>query len=374
MATPRPGSVERGRGTRADRLCAARHGPMADCEGRLRTRSPGAERTPSVSSSLLTDVPPALAPQWVRPGRVGPTGRPYGLAVQIRNELRRWRARGLDVRDRSRSRRAPHDEHDHSQCQRQEHCGDGERRRDTLGQAVNGLSLSRGRGCRVVRRALARGGKYGDEDREAQRTADLTRDVDETRRGAGVTRRDTGDPAPVSGIMATPAPTPRSIIGTAICGKYCVSIEIRLTHAIPIRAMMRPAIISRMLPTRGAIRGTTCTIPNIATVIGRNASPAASGLKPSAPCRYWVRKKNIPNMPLTSRTRAMYAPERSRLTNSRSGVMGCSARTSVKTKAASRAAPPRRLRSSRGRPSRLRQPARSRTRGWSSRGWTSRPR
>ena len=35
----------------------------------------------------------------------------------------------------------------------------------------------------------------------------------------------------------------------------------------------------------------------------------------------------------------MYAPERSRLTNSRSGVMGCSARTSVKTKAASRTAP-----------------------------------
>jgi hypothetical protein len=38
--------------------------------------------------------------------------------------------------------------------------------------------------------------------------------------------------------------------------------------------------------------------------MGRNANPAASGLNPRMSWTNWVRKKNIPNIPATSRSRA----------------------------------------------------------------------
>ena len=52
------------------------------------------------------------------------------------------------------------------------------------------------------------------------------------------------------------------------------------------------------------MRGTNRTVENITAVIGRNPSPACSGLKPRTPCRYWLRKKNIENIPPTTSMRA----------------------------------------------------------------------
>ena len=63
--------------------------------------------------------------------------------------------------------------------------------------------------------------------------------------------------------------------------------------------------------------------------------PAVSGLKPSTSCRNWVRKKNIPNMPATSSSRATKEPDRPASANSRSGVIGSAARVSITRKAAS---------------------------------------
>ncbi len=80
-------------------------------------------------------------------------------------------------------------------------------------------------------------------------------------------------------------------------------------------------------------------IVNITAVIGRNARPASSGLKPRTPCRNCVRKKNVENIPPTTSSRAISAPRRWRLANRCSGVIGCSARISVSTNAASRNAP-----------------------------------
>ena len=48
-----------------------------------------------------------------------------------------------------------------------------------------------------------------------------------------------------------------------------------------------------------------------------------------------MRKKNIPNMPATTSSRAANEPERARSANSRSGVIGCAARVSFSTNAAS---------------------------------------
>ena len=53
-----------------------------------------------------------------------------------------------------------------------------------------------------------------------------------------------------------------------------------------------------------------------------------------------MRKKNSENIPATASIRATYAPARVRLANRRSGVIGCSARRSIRRKAASRRTPP----------------------------------
>ena len=74
------------------------------------------------------------------------------------------------------------------------------------------------------------------------------------------------------------------------------------------------------------------------TVIGRNATPAKIGLKPSTSWMNWVRKKNIPIMPATSSSRATKEPDRLLSANSRSGVIGCAARVSFNRKSASSAA------------------------------------
>ena len=84
----------------------------------------------------------------------------------------------------------------------------------------------------------------------------------------------------------------------------------------------------------GASRDTA----NSATVIGRNATPARSGLKPMIVCRNWVRKKNIPNMPAMSSSRAMNEPARLTSVNRRIGVIGCRARVSMTTNRVSRTA------------------------------------
>ena len=94
-----------------------------------------------------------------------------------------------------------------------------------------------------------------------------------------------------------------------------------------------------VLPKRGVSFGTTRPIANITAVMGRKARPACSALNPLTPCRNCVRKKNVENMPPTTRTRAAYAPERARSANRCSGVIGCSARDSVTMKPASSAAP-----------------------------------
>ena len=78
----------------------------------------------------------------------------------------------------------------------------------------------------------------------------------------------------------------------------------RVSQAMPATASERPASSTAVLPKRAIRRGTTRPIVNITAVIGRKASPAWSGLKPFTPCRNWVRKKNVENMPPTTSNRA----------------------------------------------------------------------
>ena len=80
--------------------------------------------------------------------------------------------------------------------------------------------------------------------------------------------------------------------------------EIRDSQVIPATTGSRPATMSGLAPNRASSRGDRRDTANSAAVIGRNENPACSGLKPRMSWTNWVRKKNIPNMPATSSSRA----------------------------------------------------------------------
>ncbi len=76
------------------------------------------------------------------------------------------------------------------------------------------------------------------------------------------------------------------------------------SQAIPATTGSSPAIISGFGPNLATILGASREVANSAAVIGTKATPAASGVKPSTSWTNWVRKKNDPNMPATSSSRA----------------------------------------------------------------------
>ena len=93
--------------------------------------------------------------------------------------------------------------------------------------------------------------------------------------------------------------------------------------------------MSGLEPNRGISTGASRDTANSAPVMGRNDSPAWSGVSPSTSWTNWVRKKNIPNMPATSSRRTTNEAERLRSVNRRSGVIGCAVRVSIMMKDAS---------------------------------------
>ena len=110
--------------------------------------------------------------------------------------------------------------------------------------------------------------------------------------------------AVVSGTNTMPRPPPSSSMGPITPVQYPVAGETRDSQAMPAIAGTIPAIIRVLGPTRPMSRGAPRDTPNSMAVIGRNAIPARSGLNPRTSCRNWVRKKNIPNIPATSSSRA----------------------------------------------------------------------
>ena len=64
------------------------------------------------------------------------------------------------------------------------------------------------------------------------------------------------------------------------------------------------------------------------TAIGVTRRPASSAVKSSTPCRYWVRKKIVPNIEKNTSVIAALAPEKRGLRNSRMSSIGWDARIS----------------------------------------------
>ena len=123
--------------------------------------------------------------------------------------------------------------------------------------------------------------------------------------------------------------------------QYPVAGVTRHSQAIDPMTGSIAAIIRGFAPSRGMSLGASRDAANSATVIGRNATPARSGLNPIIFCRNWVRKKNIPNMPATSSSRAANEPTRLTSANRRIGVIGWRARVSVTANRVSRPQPRR---------------------------------
>src|SRR5215469_11223579 len=70
-----------------------------------------------------------------------------------------------------------------------------------------------------------------------------------------------------------------------------------------------PATISGLGLNRVTRRGASRDMANSAAVIGTKAKPARNGSQPSTSCTNWVRKKNDPNIPATSSSRAAAVAE-----------------------------------------------------------------
>ena len=110
--------------------------------------------------------------------------------------------------------------------------------------------------------------------------------------------------AVVSGTNASPFPAPNTTRGpTSEAYPACSSSWV--SHSMPRVDSTIPVIITGRAPSRSTShRADSCDDANTATVIGRNANPVSRSLYPSTPRRNWVRKKNIPNIPATSSSRA----------------------------------------------------------------------
>src|SRR6266568_5943885 len=139
----------------------------------------------------------------------------------------------------------------------------------------------------------------------------------------------------VSGTKARPTPVPKRSIGPRMPGKYPVAADSPDSQAIPVMTSTRPATIIGAARTRPSTRAASRDTAKSRRVMGRNAAPARSGLKPRTSCRNWVAKKNMPNMPPTSSSRATYDAERWVSANRRSGVTGWAACVSAARNTAS---------------------------------------
>ena len=158
-------------------------------------------------------------------------------------------------------------------------------------------------GCRAA--ALAGRAEHRDQDGQAQRPADLLRDVDHAGRGARVLRR-APRPARSWSAARTRRPCPRR---AAASGRARRTGRSRPGDSWPSQAMpattgSRPATISGLGPNRGISTGASRDTANSAPGhrAGTTARPGA-GSSPSTSWTNWVRKKNIPNMPATSSSR-----------------------------------------------------------------------
>ena len=116
--------------------------------------------------------------------------------------------------------------------------------------------------------------------------------------------------------------------------------------------MTQPAVSSRLLPKRGASLGTTRPIANITAVMRQERDAGLERAEAIDALQELREEEEHREHPADEQHAGQVAPERSRLANSRSGVIGCSARRSVRTKAASSSARRRRTRRCRGRSSR----------------------
>jgi hypothetical protein len=73
---------------------------------------------------------------------------------------------------------------------------------------------------------------------------------------------------------------------------------------MPISVIARPPASTRALPNRCVSLGIATATAKFASVIGRNARPAPSGLKPKTLWRYCVMKNQKPIIAPRKRSRA----------------------------------------------------------------------
>src|SRR6266508_1832951 len=152
----------------------------------------------------------------------------------------------------------------------------------------------------------------------------------------------------VSGATVATRPSPRTTTGGSTSAKYDAPGPIRPSSRNPAAISSGPTVIG----VRGPIRPASCPArpdrPSISSVIGSRAAPDSSAEYPSTCWRNTTTTKvAVPRAPYTT-TVTRFAPVKRRPAKIAGGSIGCGLRNSVTTNAASSAAPPISVTSTRG--------------------------
>ena len=135
-------------------------------------------------------------------------------------------------------------------------------------------------------------------------------------------------------------PAAASSEGTSTSTAQLPSTRTRLKSSIPTASELIPSTSTRPGPMRLVRREASCEQTTIASVMGRNASPASIGEKPSTSWRYSETKYHMANAAEPMKRTTRLAPLSARDAKIRSGTSGRSARRpSMKSEGASSARP-----------------------------------
>src|SRR5581483_6265937 len=142
----------------------------------------------------------------------------------------------------------------------------------------------------------------------------------------------------VDGAIDRPIPAPIVTMASTRC-QYGDATSDWARNSRPRATISRPVLTTLRLPKCSTNRALAGAATIIMKAIGSMRTPASRALYPTTSCRYWVRKKNVPNMAKNTMLMAAVADENVGFRKKRRSSIGNSVRSSHSAKRRSTASP-----------------------------------
>ena len=144
----------------------------------------------------------------------------------------------------------------------------------------------------------------------------------------------------VDGAIERPIPAAIVTMARTRC-QYGVATSDWASSNSPSATISRPLLTTLRLPNFSTKRALAGAATIIMKAIGSMRTPASRALYPSTSCRYWVRRKNVPNMAKNTMLMAAVAAENVGFLKKRRSSIGYSVRSSQSPKTRRTATPDR---------------------------------